>query len=81
MFRCIVEKDGEFGFNKEPSTVEYPLPATGQMNFMNSQGFVYEIRHVKECLDQGLPESPVMPLEATIRIAVLHEKILKGLNE
>lgn len=35
----------------------------------HENGFVYEIEHVHSCLDQGLAQSPVMPLNDTLEIA------------
>ncbi|XP_054849496.1 trans-1,2-dihydrobenzene-1,2-diol dehydrogenase-like [Eublepharis macularius] len=40
---------------------EFPLPAPSQkLNFFNSTGLRYEAEHVRQCLLQGLKESPVM---------------------
>ena len=42
-------------FNK-PEVFEFPLPEKsqyGQMNFRNSEGFVYEAREVRKCIMEG----------------------------
>nr|XP_056720001.1 trans-1,2-dihydrobenzene-1,2-diol dehydrogenase [Euleptes europaea] len=40
---------------------EFPLPPPSQqLNFPNSAGLCYEAEHVRQCLLQGLKESPVM---------------------
>ncbi|XP_066484835.1 trans-1,2-dihydrobenzene-1,2-diol dehydrogenase-like [Tiliqua scincoides] len=40
---------------------EFPLPPPSQkLNFLNSTGLRYEAEHVRQCLLQGLKESPIM---------------------
>ena len=34
-------------------------------------GYRFEIEHVGDCLDQGLTESPVMPLDDTIAVQAI----------
>ena len=38
-------------------------------------GFEYEIRHVMECLNKGLKESPLMPLDVTLTISRIMDKV------
>ncbi|XP_053121602.1 trans-1,2-dihydrobenzene-1,2-diol dehydrogenase-like [Hemicordylus capensis] len=40
---------------------EFPLPASSQkLNFPNGTGMCYQAEHVRQCLLQGLKESPIM---------------------
>ncbi|XP_064296606.1 LOW QUALITY PROTEIN: trans-1,2-dihydrobenzene-1,2-diol dehydrogenase [Phalacrocorax carbo] len=50
----------------------FPLPPPSQpLNFPHGTGLRYEAQHVRECLLQGLTESPVMPLAESELIARL----------
>lgn len=42
----------------------------------NPSGFEYEIRHMVDCIAKGLLESPVLPMDDTIELAELTERIL-----
>ncbi|XP_044526941.1 trans-1,2-dihydrobenzene-1,2-diol dehydrogenase [Gracilinanus agilis] len=56
---------------------EFPLPAvagTETFNFVKSIGLVYEAQHVRQCLLQGLKESPVMPLAESELLADILEE-------
>ena len=55
-------------------TVELPL------NFRNSEGFAYEVEHVRMCLEAGKKESDVMPLEHTLIVAEIMESVMKQLG-
>ncbi len=56
----------------------YPYPEAKQpFNFTNSIGLRYEAQHVRECLEKGLTESPVMSLDETLLIAELMEDVRK----
>ncbi|OWK16332.1 DHDH [Cervus elaphus hippelaphus] len=55
---------------------EFPLPpAPGkEFNFTNGMGMSYEAKHVRECLQKGLKESPVIPLvESELLADILEE--------
>ncbi|OQR70662.1 trans-1 [Tropilaelaps mercedesae] len=60
-----------------PDTIEVngqkevlPFPETIlPCNYVNSSGLRYEASHVRECLNKGLTESPVLPLQATLNFA------------
>jgi predicted dehydrogenase len=58
-------------------SADYALPAPDE-SFLNENpsGFEYEIRHVVECVAKGLLESPILPLDDTIELAELTERIL-----
>lgn len=49
------------------------LPKTGT-------GYVHELVHVGECIEQGLTESPVMPLDDTLAVQELMAEILSQLG-
>ena len=49
--------------------------------YPNSQGFAYEIEHVRECLDKRLKESPLVPWETTLRIARVADKIIQQIRK
>ena len=61
--RIVVKRGGSYGLEGgEGEVEEFPLPefvGNCAMNFGNSEGFVYEARHVEECLEKGLVESPL----------------------
>ena len=57
----------------------FPLPEskTVPFNFHNSAGLGYEAQHVRECLQQGLKESPVVSLDETLLCTEIMETIRK----
>ncbi|XP_020859666.1 trans-1,2-dihydrobenzene-1,2-diol dehydrogenase isoform X2 [Phascolarctos cinereus] len=58
-------------------STQFPLPKvadTEKFNFSNSIGMVYEAQHVRQCLLQGLKESPVMPLAESELLADILEE-------
>jgi len=56
--------------------IEHPLPDVKEhFHYPNSQGLAYEAKHVRECLLQGLKESPVMPLEHTDIIVSITDEV------
>ena len=57
---------------------DYPYPeAKYPFNFHNSAGLRYEAQHVRECLQKGLKESPVLSLDETLLLAELMEEVRK----
>ncbi len=57
---------------------EFALPEGKHVfNFPNSAGLGYEAQHVRECLEKGLTESPLLPHSETLMIAELMETIRK----
>lgn len=55
---------------------KYTLPPTTKhMNFNNSTGLSYEAEHVRQCLQKGLKESPVMSLAESELLASIIEEI------
>ena len=59
-------------------TLEYPLPeAKIPFNYTNSAGLRYEAQHLRECLQKGLVESPVISLDETLLLAELMEDVRK----
>jgi predicted dehydrogenase len=64
-------------YTSQSTPESHAAPAPDETFFNeNPSGFEYEIRHVAECVAKGLLESPVMPLEDTIDLAELTERIL-----
>ncbi|XP_022662263.1 trans-1,2-dihydrobenzene-1,2-diol dehydrogenase-like [Varroa jacobsoni] len=58
-------------------TETFPYPATiGPCNYVNSSGLRYEAIHVRDCLNNGLAESPILPLEATLNMARIMQSCL-----
>ncbi|XP_066919680.1 trans-1,2-dihydrobenzene-1,2-diol dehydrogenase-like [Clytia hemisphaerica] len=52
-----------------PQEIRYDLPKTEkEMNFTNSVGLRYEAEHVRQCLNKGLKQSPIMPFDTSRRI-------------
>ena len=61
--------------------LDYPLPDVElPLNFLNSEGFGYEVEHVRKCLQAGMTESDVMPLEHTVIVAEIMESVMKQLG-
>ena len=61
--------------------LDYPLPSVGEsLNFVNSAGFGYEAEHVRKCLQAGMKQSDVMPLEHTLIVAEIMDSVLKQLG-
>uniref|UniRef100_A0A250XYP4 Trans-1,2-dihydrobenzene-1,2-diol dehydrogenase n=1 Tax=Castor canadensis TaxID=51338 RepID=A0A250XYP4_CASCN len=58
---------------------EFPLPQVPnkEFNFHNSMGITYEAKHVRECLQKGLKESPVIPLAESELLADILEEVKK----
>ncbi|XP_008682746.2 trans-1,2-dihydrobenzene-1,2-diol dehydrogenase [Ursus maritimus] len=61
---------------------EFPLPPTPskELNFINGAGMVYEAKHVRECLQKGLKESPVIPLAESELLADILEEVRKAIG-
>ncbi|XP_043755688.1 trans-1,2-dihydrobenzene-1,2-diol dehydrogenase isoform X2 [Cervus elaphus] len=61
---------------------EFPLPpAPGkEFNFTNGMGMSYEAKHVRECLQKGLKESPVIPLVESELLADILEEVRKAIG-
>ncbi|CAG0900610.1 unnamed protein product [Cyprideis torosa] len=55
-----------------------PLALQGSYNFTNGYFFRYEAQHVRQCLLNGLKESPLLPLDETLLIAKLMEDIRRA---
>ncbi|XP_058036618.1 trans-1,2-dihydrobenzene-1,2-diol dehydrogenase [Ahaetulla prasina] len=57
---------------------EWPLPPSPEpLYFKHNIGFRYQIEHVRECLENGLKESPIMPLEESESIACIMDEARK----
>ncbi|KAL7977409.1 hypothetical protein Chor_009358 [Crotalus horridus] len=57
---------------------ECPLPPSPEpLYFKHNIGFRYQIEHVRECLENGLKESPIMPLEESEKIACIMDEARK----
>ncbi|TFJ96363.1 adrenodoxin-like [Platysternon megacephalum] len=55
---------------------ECPLPPPAQpLNFSNGTGMRYEAQHVRQCLLQGLPESPIMSLAESELVASIVDEV------
>ncbi|XP_057569444.1 trans-1,2-dihydrobenzene-1,2-diol dehydrogenase isoform X1 [Hippopotamus amphibius kiboko] len=61
---------------------EFPLPpAPGkEFNYTNGMGMSYEAKHVRECLQKGLKESPVIPLAESELLADVLEEVRKAIG-
>ncbi|XP_056398262.1 trans-1,2-dihydrobenzene-1,2-diol dehydrogenase-like [Hyla sarda] len=55
---------------------KYPLPPTKKhLYFSNSTGLSYEAEHVRQCLQKGLKESPIMSLTESELLASIIEEV------
>ncbi|KAI4486921.1 hypothetical protein M0802_012206 [Mischocyttarus mexicanus] len=62
-------------------SIKNPLPETKhKMNFKNSEGLLYEANAVRECLQQGLIEHPLMTHETSILLAKLEDELRKQIG-
>uniref|UniRef100_A0A8C8SV67 Trans-1,2-dihydrobenzene-1,2-diol dehydrogenase n=1 Tax=Pelusios castaneus TaxID=367368 RepID=A0A8C8SV67_9SAUR len=58
-----------------------PLPPPSQpLNFSNGTGMRYEAQHVRECLLQGLKESPIMSLADSELVASILDEVRRQLG-
>jgi hypothetical protein len=56
--------------------LNFPLEEDASVyNFANSSGLSYEADHVYCCIREGRKESPIAPLETSLRIAKIMEEI------
>ena len=64
---------------KSGEILEFPYSQKGKVDFFypNSAGLGFEAQHVRECLLNGLTESPKLSLEETLSIAKIMECIRK----
>jgi len=61
--------------------LEFPLPENnGKFCYPNSQGLLYEADEVRRCLQEGLTESPYMPLEESKVFAYIIEEIRRQIG-
>merc|ERR1711978_696632 len=66
---------------RDGSAASFPLPAGKfEFNFGNSAGLAYEAMHVRQCLIEGLKESPALSHSESLMIAELMEDIRKQLG-
>ena len=63
---------------KDGQVLEFPLPK-GKFDFIlpNSAGLGFEAQHVRECLKNGLKESPKVPHKESLNISKVMEIIRK----
>mmetsp|Transcript_11000 Transcript_11000/g.30832 ORF Transcript_11000/g.30832 Transcript_11000/m.30832 type:complete len:354 (-) Transcript_11000:806-1867(-) len=75
--------------NGRTRTSEFPLPTCEAwqdgggnplFHFPNSEGLVYEIEHVADCLRRGDTESSLHPLSHSLALAALMESIRHGIG-
>jgi len=60
---------------------EVALPEVpGKVNFPNSEGMLYQVQHVEECLGKGLLESPEYPLDETLVLAAISDQFLAAVG-
>lgn len=60
---------------------EFKLPILKEnTNYVNGAGMTYEAQEVRRCLQQGLLESPVIPLDESVVIAYIQEEVRKQLG-
>jgi len=45
------------------------------VNYPNSEGLVYEVQEVERCLREGLKESPVFPLEESLAVVGIMDRV------
>merc|ERR1711972_552843 len=71
--RVVLSKDGA----EEVLDFELPKLPEGMKAFYGSEGMLYEVQAVEECLQKGLKEAPEYPLEESLVVARIMDAILK----
>ncbi|KAK5639620.1 hypothetical protein RI129_012112 [Pyrocoelia pectoralis] len=62
-------------------TVECELPAsTAKYNYLNSSGLAYEAEEVRQCIKQGLTESPKITHAESLELAQLMDTVRKAVG-
>jgi predicted dehydrogenase len=57
-------------------TIEPNEGETRQLSFPHEHnGFEYQVRHVMDCLDKGLKESPLLPLDFSLTMSRIMDKV------
>jgi len=65
----VTKPDGREGTIE--SKFDFPLPNVNgkPLHYPRSEGFVYEVKHVQDCLAQGLLESPLYTHQEMVNIS------------
>lgn len=65
----------------DTAVFKVPLPKTQfKLNFPNSEGMIYQVKHVEECLSKGLLESPVYPLQEALCVAKVSDAFISAMG-
>ena len=69
-------------YTSDGTRLNFPLPESKEktFNFMNSAGLGFEAQHVRECLREGLKESPLVTPDESILVAEILEEIRKQIG-
>lgn len=63
--------------NGDVHRVPMPGLTKGPYHFGNSEGLLYEAQEVRRCLQAGLKETPIVPMEESILLAEIRDEIRK----
>lgn len=71
--RVIVYRDGK----EEVHDFELPKLPEGMKAFYGSEGMLYEVQGVEDCIQKGLKEAPEFPLEESLVVARIMDAVRK----
>ena len=59
----------------------FPFPSSeSTYNFQNSVALSFEAAHCRECIIQGMTESPIMPLEESLNVSNILDEVRKQIG-
>lgn len=74
----LAKQEGRGNFAEEVLTFELPAcPSHMQANFPNSEGFLYQVKAVEECIDAGHLECPEFTLDESLAVVKIMDAYRK----
>ena len=76
--KVSIKRVGTTSSSSSTETLDFPVPKYGlkcPMNFVNSEGFLYEVQHVEDMLRQNKTESDYWSLDETIQCTKIMDKV------
>jgi len=80
-FWCPTKMTVTYGATSAKYEVDLPKLKEGtKLFFKNSEGFVYEINHVNECIRSGMLESPIITHQESLILGKISDEIRKQIG-
>jgi dihydrodiol dehydrogenase / D-xylose 1-dehydrogenase (NADP) len=71
----LAKEEGRGKFSEEKLSFELPNAPDGwSLNFPNSEGFIYQVQAVEDCLAKGLTECPEYTLDESLALVKIMDK-------